>query len=47
MLNNLIIFSVGFVSICVSAFFVSTELGLFVVGAGLIAISLLFDFERL
>lgn len=47
MLNNLIVFSVGFISVCVSAFFVSMELGLFVLGSGLIAISLLFDFERL
>tara|TARA_Y100000592_G_C5344008_1_gene255622 strand:- start:535 stop:690 length:156 start_codon:yes stop_codon:yes gene_type:complete len=47
MLNNLIIFAVGFVCVCVSAFFISTTLGLFVLGSGLIAISLLFDFERL
>jgi hypothetical protein len=47
MINNLIIFSVGFVSVCVSALFVSTTVGLFVLGSGLIAISLLFDFERL
>ena len=47
MLNNLIVFSFGFICVCVSAFFVSIELGLLVFGLGLMAISLLFDFERL
>jgi len=47
MINNLIIFSVGFICLCVSAFFISTTVGMGVLGLGLIAISLLFDFERL
>lgn len=47
MLNNLIVFSVGFISVCVSAFFIAIEVGLAVMGLGLIAISLLFDFEKL
>ena len=47
MLNNLIIFSMGFVSVCVSAFMFQQRLGLAVVGLGLMAIALLFDFERL
>jgi hypothetical protein len=47
MLNNLIVFSVGFISVSVSAFLVSTQVGLLVVGLGLIAIALLFDFERI
>tara|TARA_B100001113_G_C21054908_1_gene598520 strand:- start:183 stop:326 length:144 start_codon:yes stop_codon:yes gene_type:complete len=47
MLNNLIVFSVGFISVCVSAFFFSIEIGLAVTGLGLMVISLLFDFEKL
>ena len=47
MLNNLIVFSVGFICVCVSAFFIAIEVGLAVMGIGLIAISLLFDFEKL
>jgi len=47
MINNLIIFSVGFISVCVSAFIFSLEVGLLVVGLGLMTISLLFDFEKL
>tara|TARA_Y100000389_G_scaffold113901_1_gene111049 strand:- start:299 stop:442 length:144 start_codon:yes stop_codon:yes gene_type:complete len=47
MLNNLIVFSVGFISVSVSAFLVSTQVGLLVVGLGFIAIALLFDFERI
>ena len=47
MLNNLIVFSVGFIAVCVSAFIIAIELGLAVLGVGLMAISLLFDFEKL
>jgi hypothetical protein len=47
MINNLIVFSVGFICVCVSAFIVSIPVGLAILGIGLIAISLLFDFERL
>jgi|TARA_R100000734_G_C3302259_1_gene92803 hypothetical protein len=46
-MNNLIIFAVGFASVCVSAFVYSIPLGLFVFGVGLMLIGLLFDFERL
>lgn len=47
MLNNLIIFSVGFIAVCVSAFIVSTQIGLLVLGLGLISISLLFDIDNI
>tara|TARA_R100000742_G_C4276952_1_gene98410 strand:+ start:1440 stop:1583 length:144 start_codon:yes stop_codon:yes gene_type:complete len=47
MKNNLIIFSCGYIAICTSAFMINIPLGLFVFGAGLIAIGLLFDLERL
>lgn len=47
MIANLIVFSIGFIAVCISAFLNSIQVGLFVTGSGLVAIALLTDFDKL